>query len=391
MTTIEDLRGRDATADPPDPASIMLPAVALIGLGVTMIYSASFDLAGTPVNWQQFWKDASLRQLVFVPPALLAMWLASHIPHTFWRIRRYWICSPSLWMLVAAIALLAAVLVLPARLTTSHGAQRWIKFGGGFSLQPSELAKVASVLVLAGLLADVRYPARKFLTGLLPLVLLVCVTVLPIVKEDFGTGFLVFTVAGCLLMAGGTKIWQLLLFIPPAAVGAAFFILTSQYRMDRIRQYLHGGADPQGADYHINQSLMAIASGHWYGRGLGEGIQKFQYLPEGTTDFIFANLCEELGLIGGFIVIGVFLMLLWQLRRAMAAATDALGQLIVLGVMLTIGFQAAMNIAVVSHAVPTKGISLPFVSSGGSGLVIMSAALGLAASVARGAKRRSGQ
>ena len=123
-------------------------------------------------------------------------------------------------------------------------------------------------------------------------------------------------------------------------------------------------------------------------RGLGNGIQKFGYLPEDHTDFIFAVICEELGIVGGFIVIGIFIMLLWQLRRAMMTATDRLGQLIVLGVMLTIGLQAALNIGVVSGALPTKGIALPFVSAGGSGLIVTSIALGLAASVARGARKK---
>ncbi|MDD4892062.1 MAG: FtsW/RodA/SpoVE family cell cycle protein, partial [Phycisphaerae bacterium] len=361
--------------------------VALVGLGVTMIYSASVGVDERTPGWQ-FWKDPSLKQLAFVPPALFAMWLASHIPHTFWRLRRVWILSPSIWLLVLALALLVAVLVAPARIAPKiNGAKRWFVLGAGFSFQPSELAKLAMVVALAALLSDVRFPSRRFFAGMLPLIALIGIVVVPIIKEDFGTAFLVFLVAGCLLIAGGTKFWQLLLFIPPAAMAAAFVVMTSPFRRARVENWWKG-ADPQGAGYHINQSLMAIASGSWTGRGLGDGIQKFYYLPEGTTDFIFSNICEELGLVGAFIIIGLFIMLIWQLRRTMLAARDTLGQLIALGVLLTIGFQAAMNLAVVTDTVPPKGIALPFVSAGGSGLILMSIALGVAASVARTTRKQ---
>ncbi len=371
---------------PPDPASIMLIAAALVGIGVVMIYSASASVAGRS-GQADLWKDPGLRQLYFVPPALGLMWLASRLPYSIWRLRRRWPLSPCLFLFLIALGLLAAVLAFGP---TINGAKRWFRVGPAgftFNVQPSELGKLALVVLLAALLADSRYHARRFWRGLLPLVVLSGAVIALVIVEDFGTAFLIAVVAACMLLAGGTRIAHLVAFVPPAAGGAFLFVYTSSYRWERVKTWLSGGGDPQGAGYHIKQSLLTIASGSWFGRGLGDGIQKFEYLPEDTTDFIFAILCEELGLVGAFIVIGLFLMLLWQLRRAIAAAPDLFGQLLVLGVALTIGFQAAMNIAVVTDSVPTKGIGLPFVSAGGSGLIVMSVALGLAAAVARAARR----
>ena len=366
----------------------MLMAVALVGLGVTMIYSASGNLTGTSDSWK-FWQDPGLKQLVFVPPALILMWLASHVPYRLWRIQKHWYLSPTVWLFIITVGLLAAVLVAPASLAPRiNGAKRWFKLGGGFSLQPSELAKVAVVLLLAALLADTRYKARSFLLGLIPLLVLTVFAVLPVVKEDFGTAVLIAAVAGCLLIAGRPRSWQVLMFFPPAAFAGYLFIITSPYRVQRFMQWWQGAGEDTPAGYHIAQSLRTIASGDWFGRGLGDGLQKWGFLPESTTDFIFPNVCEELGIIGGLIVIGLFIVLVWLLFRAMRAAPDLLGQLIVLGVMLTIGLQAAMNVAVVTGSVPTKGIALPFVSAGGSGLIITSIALGLAANVARTARRK---
>jgi cell division protein FtsW len=401
MESYQDL-DRNAV-DAPDPASMMLMAVALVGLGVTMIYSASQSVVGEPLTWQ-FWRNASLRQLLFVPPALLLMWLTSHIPYRFWGLWRRWYLSPTLWLLLITVGLVVLVLVGPASLRPPYAtARRWFRVPGGFNIQPSELGKLAVVLVLAALLGDRRFepitsePAQgagRQVLRFFVLALLIGAVVLPVVKEDFGTGFLIALVAGCLLLAGGTAIYRalMLVLVPVAGFLGLLYVWASPFRLARVETWLAAAPDPQGRGYHLHQALIAVASGntdgHWLGRGLGEGIQKLSYLPEGTTDFIFSNLCEELGYVGGFVVIGGFIMLLWQLRRAIASAPDFTGQLIVLGVALTIGFQAAMNVAVVTGAIPTKGIALPFVSAGGSGLIVMSVALGIAASVARAAGRR---
>lgn len=406
MTRAATANGRYDSADdialPPQPGSIMLVATALVAIGVTMIFSASSDLVTSGLSevdvpqsastsqyllatLEQLWKAPGLRQLFFVPVGLIAMLIASHCPYTFWRMRERWWLSPPVLLLFVSIALLAGVLIAPESIAPHiNGAKRWYRISvGGLSInfQPSELAKLAIIVFLAAALSDDRFDVRRFFKGLLPLALAAGVTLLLIIKEDFGTAALLTAVVFFMLLAGGARKWHLLAWIPPVVPLGYWFLRSSEYRWQRVLTWWTGG-DPNAEGYHIHQSLLAIASGSWLGRGLGEGIQKLGYLPEDTTDFIFPIICEEAGLVGGFLVIGLFILLLWQLRPTRLAC-DRMGQLIKLGVALLIGLQAAMNIAVVTGTVPAKGIALPFVSAGGSGLVILSIALGLAANVNR--------
>lgn len=390
------IAGRADGPAPPEPASLMLTAAALVCIGVVMILSAGSGVAGhggivgcdAAEMFKRFWSEPGLRQSLFVPPALLLMWLTSRLYPQFWRMRRRWLLSPAVWLTATAVVLLVLVLLFGPRI---NGAKRWFRVsaaGFSFNLQPSELAKLSLILLIAAVLSDSRYNVRRFLTGLVPLLAIIGLTVVLIIKEDFGTAFLIAIVVAFLLLAGGARLWHLLALIPPVALGGLCFLLFGSHsanRQERVTSWWHGARDT-AAWQHVHQSLVAIASGGFGGQGLGQGIQKLGYVPEDTTDFIFPIICEELGLIGGFVIIGLFVLLLWLLRCAMVSARDRLGQLIVLGVTLLIGFQAAMNIAVVTGAIPPKGIALPFVSSGGSGLLIMSIALGLAAGVARQAK-----
>lgn len=224
---------------------------------------------------------------------------------------------------------------------------------------------------------------RRFWTGLLPMLLMLAVVAGLVGIEDFGTGALLALVGACILLAAGAKVWHLALTAMPGAVGLAYLIVAKPYRLERLKAFLDPFADPQGSGYHQVQSLITIASGGWWGQGLGAGIQKYGYLPEGRTDFIFAVICEELGLVGGIAVLGLFAVLLWSGRRAMLQAHTEFGRLLALGVTLTVGFQAAMNVAVVTVSIPTKGIGLPLVSAGGSGVMLFGVLIGLMINVAR--------
>lgn len=169
----------------------------------------------------------------------------------------------------------------------------------------------------------------------------------------------------------------------PALAGLGFLLWLKPYRLQRLMGFLTVWEDRQGAGYHAFQSMLAIASGGWTGRGLGCSVQKYGYLPEARTDFVFAVLCEELGIIGGACVILLFAALVWQTIRIVRRAPDEFGRLIALGAGFTIGVQAAINIGVVTVFLPTKGISLPFVSAGGSSTVFLGFLAGLLASVGR--------
>jgi cell division protein FtsW len=201
--------------------------------------------------------------------------------------------------------------------------------------------------------------------------------------EDYGTAALMGGVMLVLLFVARAR-WTHLGLLGVLAVAAGVgLIIVKPHRMERIKTFVSEAPDPMGAGYQINQAMLAIGSGGWTGRGLGEGIQKYGYLPQDNNDFILAIICEELGVAGGVFVVVLFLALLWRGWRIAARAPDPFGKLLALGLIMTISLQAAMNIGVVTNSIPTKGISLPFVSAGGSGVVILGVAAGLLAAVGR--------
>jgi len=364
--------------------AITIVAAGLLGLGVVMVYSAGASLTSSALTDHPI-RHPSFRQAVFSSLALVVLLVVGLVPYRWLRIRSGSWWQPNLFMLAATIVLLALVLV-PGIGEVRNGARRWIAVGppdSALSFQPSELAKLTMILFFAGYLAWIGDRIRRFWTGLLPSVFVIVVVCGLVGIEDFGTAALLLAVGGCMVLAAGARWWHLGLLALPGVYGAVHLVVSRPYRVQRLMTFLDPFADPQGSGYHQIQSLVTIASGSWWGRGLGAGIQKYGYLPEGRTDFIFAVICEELGILGGLGVIGLFAVLIWQGRRAMLSAPDGFGRLIALGATLMLGFQAAMNIAVVTVSVPTKGIGLPFISAGGTGVVLFSIVIGLLVNVAR--------
>ncbi|NIA08056.1 MAG: FtsW/RodA/SpoVE family cell cycle protein [Actinobacteria bacterium] len=359
-------------------------AIGLMFLGVVMVYSAG-ALPEIQPDWRQFWKYASLRQIVFVPLAITAMLLASCWPMRWWRINnRFWV-SPSTVFLAVVFALLILVLI-PGIGVEVNGARRWLRIGSvgyGLGFQPSELAKISLVVFLAAFYARPTAQPRSFLRGFLPGALVVGLITCLIAKEDFGTGALVAFVGVLLMAAAGVRLLHLLSVLPPAALAFYKWVYCVGWRWQRFTAFLNPQADPTGSAYHARQSQIAIASGGWRGLGLGQGVQKYGYVPEDTTDFIFAIIGEELGLIGCALVIGAFIILLILAVKIASRCPSILGRLLAFGLAAIIGLQAAIHIGVDLGVLPTKGISLPFVSAGGSGLILMSVAVGLIMSVAR--------
>ncbi|MCK4851221.1 MAG: FtsW/RodA/SpoVE family cell cycle protein [Phycisphaerae bacterium] len=357
--------------------------ISLLLLGVVMVYSASAGPEVEP-NWAQFWKYASLRQVVFVPVAVLAMLLGSRWPVRWWRIGRYWV---SLSTVLLALALAALVLVLvPSIGVEVNKARRWLRLGaGGYGLgfQPSELAKIALVIFLAAYYSRAGVRARSFWRGFLPGAAVVGLVACLIAVEDFGTGALVAVVGVLMMAAGGVSWLWLSSLLGPAAAGFYFLVYRVPKRWERFTAFLDPEGSLSGAGYQALQSKIAIGSGGWRGLGLGRGVQKYGYLPEDTTDFIFAIIAEELGLIGCGLVIAAFIILLVLAGKIVARASSRLGGLMAFGLAMTIGLQAGIHIGVDIGVLPTKGISLPFVSAGGTGLVLMALAAGLIMSAGR--------
>lgn len=270
---------------------------------------------------------------------------------------------------------------------SAKGAERWLRVPvpglGQLSIQPSEIAK----WTLLGLVA--WYATRKaallsyFWKGLVPALICIGAVAGLVVKEDLGTGALIGGAAALILIAGGARFWHFLVLSPLALGAVAAAIATSSYRVKRITAFLDPYADPQETGYHMIQSMGAVSSGGLMGRGLGQGIQKFGYLPEDTNDFIFAIICEELGAPGALMVIALFAALLWAAYTIVAREHNRLLKLYALGVVSTVGLQALINLAVVTAVGPTKGIALPLVSSGGTGWTLTAFSLGLLIAIGR--------
>jgi cell division protein FtsW len=357
---------------------LTLCVLALMGVGVLMVQSADMRVDGD-TGW--YWTSRAMKNMSFAGVGLVVYFLVMRIDYR-WLARSgrsVW-KSPAVWAIVLAMVACAAVLV-PGIGFEVNGARRWIKLGP-VQLQSSELGKWAVVIFLAWWLTYHQRKLQSFFGFVLTLVPvgLVC---LFIVIEDFGTAALIGGATLAILLAGRVKLWHLAVVIPPAMAAAVWFITHKEYRLRRMTSFLNPFEDPRGEGYHMIQSLLSFATGGLTGKGLGNGVQKLGYLPEDTTDFIYAVVCEELGIGGAVLVVALYLGILYVSWCIARQSRDTFGRLLAFGTGAMIGLQAVINIAVATVSVPTKGLSLPLVSAGGTGLIITCGALGLLASVAR--------
>ncbi len=351
---------------------IQCAVLALLGLAVVMVNSAAMSLGDEPVTLSSL---LTSRPMIYAALAVAALLVAGRLDVRRLRTARG-PANPIPWLLLIAMALCAAAL-LPGVGAVINGSRRWLLLDlGGFKLtfQPSELAKWAVVLALAWWSAHRAGALRHFVIGLLPTLVVVGVVCGLVVMEDLGTAVLIGGVALCLLIAGGARLWHVALCIPPALGAVAVMILTSPYRVQRLISFLNPDADPQGSGYQLTQSLVAIVAGN---RGVGNGLQKLGYLPTDTSDFLFAVICEELGLGGAALVALFYGVIVWASMVILHRCRHTFDRLLTLGVMLTLALQAVMNMMVVTGLVPTKGIALPLLSAGGTGWLMTAAALGL--------------
>ena len=358
---------------------LALCVLSLLLLGVVMVQSASAG-AAMRTDWQ--WSASGVKDAIFAAAGLATFFLVGtfnyawlgKIPASRWK-------SPILWIL--GLTVLANLLVLVPHVGLSvNGARRWLPLGP-VQIQPSELAKWAVVLYLAFWLARRPVNVDRFFSGFVPTLIPVAALCLLVIIEDFGTATLIALAALTMLLAGRVKWWHLLLVVPPVMTAGMWFVMHKEYRWRRITAFANPYAAPQREGYHMIQSLLSFATGGWTGRGLGNGIQKLGYLPEDTTDFIFAVICEELGIFGAMLTVVLYLGLLYCAWQTVKMKLDNFGRLLAFGIGIMVSMQALINIAVATVSVPTKGLSLPLVSAGGSGLIITCAALGLLRSVSR--------
>ncbi len=350
---------------------ILASAAGLVGLGLVMIYSTSGVLA------ERYGSATHLleKQLAWAAVAAAALFCARGIDyHLYARLRRP--------IMLAGLAALVLVLV-PGIGTKLNGARRWFRFAG-VGLQPSDPVKLALCIYLAGFLGERHRRLGELRAGFLPLLAVLGATVgLVALQPDIGTAALICGVGAGVFLVGGVRFRHLLLAglmaVPPAV---CFVIVRLDYVRARVLAFLDPSADPLGAGYHARQSLIALASGGAFGLGPGRSSQKLFFLPEAHTDFILAIIGEEFGLVGTLAVVGALMAIVIAARRIALRAPDRTGALLVTGIALWVGLQAAFNVAVVTSSVPTKGIPLPLVSYGGSALVVTAFALGVVLNVA---------
>ncbi len=355
---------------------LVVVAFALLVLGLVMVGSASGSLDGSLFS-KPFWQTMFGRQVIFAGIGVVLMAALARWGQPLLRDPRY----VRIWPVLALIGVVITLIItfIPQLATESRGAQRWIQIAPGVGFQPSEFAKLAMVAMLAWVFSREWLDAKSFVKGFVPAAVLVGLFVLLVGVEDFGSAALFAVVGLGVMFAAGCR-WYYLVGAAVGGGGAMYALLLAKpYRMERIKAFLDPMADPLGTGYHPLQSLMTIASGGWWGVGLGNGVQKRGYLPECTTDFIFSVICEEMGVLGGIMVLGLFTVLLWLGLRAMYHVGSTFAQLFIFGMTITIVFQAAMNVAVATVCAPTTGISLPLISAGGSGIVVFCCSIGLMA------------
>jgi cell division protein FtsW len=348
---------------------LIIAVAALLIAGLMMVYSATFALGyqlyGQPTYF-------FIRQLLWMGIGLLAMIIIARIEYHVWR---RW----SIPLMAGALLLLGLVLAVGS---DRFGGQRWLLNG---SIQPGEVAKLAVIIYIADWLSSKGERIRHVTYGLVPFaILLGFVTGLIMLQPDFSTAVLIATTAIAMFFIAGGDVWQM---IASGILGGATFavlITRSEYRLARVISFLNPTGDHLGGNYQVRQILIALGSGGITGLGLGDSRQKFGYIPASHTDGIFAILGEELGLIGCLAVIGLFAFLAYRGFRVALASPDAFGTVLAAGLTCSLIFQALINIAVVTALAPITGIPLPFISFGGSSLVVSMMAIGLLLAISRG-------
>ena len=351
----------------------------LMATGTVFVFSAGATVSGD-YDLSRFYNVTTLKQLVFFPLAVLVMYVVSAIDYRRFSITQHppgYSLTP--YLSAVTLALLIAVLIWGVQRNYSR---RWLDLAPGstyVSFQPSELAKWVMILFLAAYLERYAGSMGRFWGRFIPLCLIAGVVVGLIVIEDFGTAAFIIMITFIMLLLGGVKLLYLLPPLPVVLGGLTVAILSSQTRINRITSFL----DPSKMQYQARQSLIAISTGGMLGKGLGRGVIKYGHLPEDTTDFIFSIIAEEMGLAACVFVIVLFIIFAAAGVAVVLRCRDRFGRLIAAGIVMAITIQAAVNIGVVTVVLPTKGIPLPFISAGGTSMLLTSAAVGVLLNIAR--------
>lgn len=358
--------------------AILFPVIILCGIGIIMVYSASSAISMAAHDSLFYYMR---KQAIFFALSLGVMFVTASMPYRIYSKMSYII-------LFAALGLLIAVL-FPALKVTAGGAGRWLNLGG-FVFQPAEFAKLAMILFLGYSLSKKQAMIQEFSVGFAPhAVIFGLFAALIIIQPDFGTIVVLGLITWGMMFIAGVKITHLLCPMPLIIPLVYFLIVKVEYRLERVLGFLNPWDDPYDTGYQIVHSLKAFGSGGLFGTGLGLGMQKMHYLPEPHTDFIFSIIGEELGLVGVLAVLVLYLILLMKGISIAKQSKNAFGAITAAGLTIYIGVQVMINVGVTLGLLPTKGLTLPFISYGGTSLIINMAAMGILMNI--GASQDDGQ
>jgi cell division protein FtsW len=357
---------------------LLFPVLFLVGIGIVMVYSASSAMA-----IQRFGSDTFFlkKQAIFSAAGIMVLMTCRHVPYRCYKLLSYPLLLVSLLLLLAV--------PFTALGTSVGGAARWLRIGA-LSFQPAEAARIAMVIYLAYSMSKKIDRMKELSIGFLPhVIVLGLFTAVISAQPDFGAIAILGALTWIMMFIGGARIWHLVLSLVLLAPLAYGYMISAPYRVSRLVSFLNPWDYASREGYQTIHSLMAFGSGGLWGTGIGKGVQKLFYLPEPHTDFIFSVIGEELGLVGVLIILILYGLIIWRGLHIANTAPDTFGAFLAAGLTVALALQICVNIGVAMGLLPTKGLTLPFLSYGGTSLVLSMASIGILLNIGAGRQRAS--
>jgi cell division protein FtsW len=349
-----------------DDMHILFPVLLLVGIGMVMVYSASSAVALTKFGSDYFFLR---KQAIFAVAGIFALFVCRHIPF-----RLYWHFT---YPILIFSMILLVVVHIPGIGYKAGGASRWIRIGA-FTFQPSEFARLAMIFFMAYSLCKKQEKIKMFSIGFVPHVLILAIFgILFHLQPDFGTILIFSVIVWIMMFIGGVRLLHLATPLMLVVPFLGYIMIKASYRLDRIMTFWDPWQFPEDGGYQVIHSLMAFGSGGLFGAGIGQGYQKLFYLPESHTDFIFSVIGEEIGLVGVIFIIAMYVLIIWRGLMIAKNTEDFYGSLVAAGITTSFALQVCINMGVALGLLPTKGLTLPFLSYGGTSLLLNMAAIGI--------------
>lgn len=349
---------------------LLFMILVLVAIGITMVFSSSYYYALN--KWHDKFHFLK-KELLWGAIGLVVMTITTNIPYRAYKILSWFMAG-------GAVVLLGMTLVMG---DSYNGAQRWLTLAG-FQFMPSEIAKISMIIFFAHMLSSKKYSIKKFLDLFKPyLVVVAVVAYLVLMQPDYSTTAVIVTVLLSMIFVSGAKVIYFIPMISIAGIAGWYFIVESSYRAKRFLTFLDPFSDPMGSGWQIVNSLYALGSGGIFGVGLGQSTQNKLYIPEPQNDFILATFGEEFGFVGNIFLLSIFLILIWRGIKIAKETNDNFGSLLAYGITFLVAVQAIINVGVSTSLLPVTGMPLPFISFGGTSLVILMGSMGILLNISK--------